>query len=108
MTVQRLRTAIITSKLLGRLGTYSLWFKKGKPSGFVRLIEPVDSQIEAGRINFAANHVEADLLDESFTADGLIVARNRAVEDIDEVAISKRISGFFTEASIVAKYLLMS
>ena len=49
-----------------------------------------------------ANHTR----DESFTTDGLIVARSNGMEGIDEVVISKKKSGFAEDLSTVVRYSL--
>jgi FkbM family methyltransferase len=55
------------------------------------------------RYNFQiiATHTRA----ESFTTDGLIVARNKKIEGINEVPISKKKSGVFEDLRIVAGYI---
>ncbi len=52
-------------------------------------------------LHIIASHTRA----ESYTTDGLIVARNRNIAGINEVVISKKKSGIFNDLQIIWKYI---
>lgn len=57
--------------------------------------------LEKYDFHIIANHTRA----ESFTTDGLIVARTKKIKGLDEVPISKKTSGLFEDLGIVGRYV---
>lgn len=68
------------------------------------------TQIHNDCLDFIAKHdfqtIASHTRAESFTTDGLIVARNRKIAGLDEIPISKKESGLIKDFSTVAHYLI--
>jgi FkbM family methyltransferase len=70
------------------------------------------SQVHSGCLELLAKYnfqiIASHTRPESFTTDGLIVARNDKINGVKDVVISKKKSGIFEDAKMVCRYILLN